>query len=398
MKVLQITAHLGGGVGKILSSLAVKDANNKHIILCLEPMQNLKFYDILIENKVTVYRSLDEIKVDKLLASVDIVQVNWWHNPVVMEFMYNYLQDISTRLIVWSHNSGCNFPNIPVNFVKMVDKFIFSSQYSLDNPNWTNEERKYVTSNSVVVVSSGVELGYKLTKTSDKFTVGYLGHLDYNKTHPELVKFFESVDIGCDFLIAGDTSFATDLMQDVATSSVKDKVSFTGFATDVKLEFAKYDVFCSILNPLHTGTAENALLEAMSFGVVPIVLNQCSEKYTVTHMKNGIVVNNIDEFSKAIKFLYDNPTKLSELSKNAIQYINENLSIDATIRNINLVYEDVSKLEKSVHDVKSVFGITPKEWFLSCCTYDLDNLTGLVAGDTKSGIGQYKNYFGERFD
>lgn len=398
MKILQITAHLGGGVGKILSSLAINDKNNEHIILCLEPMQNLKFYDILKENKITVYKSLEETDILKLLAEIDIVQINWWHNPAVMEFMYQYLQETEIRLIVWSHNSGCNFPNIPAKFVKMVDKFIFSSKYSLDNKTWSEEERNYIKSKSAVVVSSGVEAGYKLEKTNEKFTIGYLGHLDFNKTHPKLVSFLETVEIDCNISIAGDKDFAEELITEVNNSTIKEKVEFTGFATDVKSEFAKYDIFCSLLNPLHTGTAENALLEAMSFGIVPIVLNQCSEKYTVTHMETGVVINDENEFAKAITYLYENPLKMQELSNNAIKFINKNLTIETTIKNIAKVYKEVALLTKTKHDIKTAFGTTPKEWFMTCCVYDINNLTGLVAGENKSGIGQYKKYFKGDFD
>lgn len=398
MKILHITSHLGGGVGKILSSIAIKDTKNKHIILALQETKTTKFYDLCVQNDVEVYLA-DICDVEELCRNVDIIQLEWWHNPITMEFMCKYLQHVSCRLIIWSHVSGCNFPYISPDFAKLADKFIFSSQYSWDNPKWSNEDRAFIKSNSSVIVSTGVEETTPINKNQTRsFSIGYLGNLSYNKTYPETVSYYEEVAKEIDninFIIAGDIDYGKEFVEDLKNSSVADRVFFSGYVNDIREEFAKYDVLSYLLRDDNFATAENALLEGMSFGVVPIVFKQTSEQYTVEHMKTGIVVSNLQEYKEAVLYLYNNPLKKKELSQNALNFVNNNMCIDNTIEKLSFEYSKVISINKSEHNFTDVFGGTAKEWFYTAFAGDIDNMTDNEKACNSSGLGQYTNYFKE---
>lgn len=398
MKILHVTTHLGGGIGKILSSMVINDKKNQHIILTLQQTKTAKFYDLCIENNVTIL-FVEKVNVKEIIEDVDIVQFEWWHNPVTMEFFYNYFQDIKCRLVIWSHVSGCNFPYISPQFVSLPQKFIFSTNYSLNNPFWNDDDKEKIQNSTNVVVSSGVNDCCVLEKEKHStFNIGYLGNLSYNKTFKGTVSYYEEVAKKINnvkFIIAGDTEYGKDFVSDINSSCIASVTEFSGYVNDIKTEFAKYDILSYLLNNDSFATAENALLEAMAYGVVPIVFAQCTEQYTVSHLINGLVVSNIDEYVDAVTLLHNDIALRNELSFNASSYIKENLMIDNTIANLQKIYVEVMTFDKKIHDIKDVFGESPKEWFFAAFHGDKNNITGNSAADNSSGLGQYKNYFKE---
>jgi len=195
------------------------------------------------------------------------------------------------------------------------------------------------------------------------------------------------------FTIAGDPSFGTELMVDIDKSPIREKFNVLGYQKDVSGLLSTFDVFGYPLNPDHTGTAENALLEAMAAGVVPVVLNQCSEKYTVKHMVTGLVVNTMEEYGSALRWLYLHPDERKILGQSASKDIRDNYSVEKTCTDLLRVYDHVLHKNKRTHDISQVFGTTPSQWFQTCFVGDLKSIKGIAAGENKSGIRQYLKYF-----
>lgn len=401
IKVVHVTAHLGGGVGRILSSIAIHSKAEyefDHTIITLESTLTSQFEELCTQHNVNVVLAA-ECDMDYILGQADIVQVDWWHHPLTAQFMVNCLSKIECRLVVWSHISGCSYPYIPSKFVLFSDAFVFTTPFSCENPFWNVEEREQILNKSEVVVSSGIDFQKPVEKRSHSgFNVGYIGFLSYSKTHPDFVKYCESA---CDipdirFLIVGDTSYGEQLVKDIQNSRIiKDKTVFTGYSLNVFDNLADFDVFGYPLNPNHYGTAENVLLEAMGAGIVPVVLNQCTEKYIVQNMETGLVVNNISEYAGALRWLYQNPIQRIKLGNNASEYINKEYYIKSTIQKMNKVYERVLKVDKRLHHSIPIFGSTPYEWFLSCYIGDENNIQGNAFAETKGSAKHYLKYFSE---
>lgn len=400
-KVVHITAHLGGGVGRILSGIAISSKERQefdHSIITLEPTQTVQFEQECIKHNVTVYL-VGKCDVASILEQADIVQVDWWHHPLTTQFMMNYLGKISCRLLIWSHISGCSYPHIPYDFIKLTDAFVFTTPFSLENPIWSDEERMRVMEKADVVISSGINFNKSINKRDHQgFQVGYIGFLSYSKTHPDFVKFCESAcgihDIR--FIVVGDTKYGGQLLGDVHHSEkIRDKVLFAGYSFDVLGELASFDVFGYPLNPKHTGTAENALLEAMGAGVVPVVLNQCTEKYLIKNMQTGLVVDNISEYGHAMQWLYQNPIQRKKLGQNASEFIFKEYHIGVTVKKINKVYEKVLLQNKKLHHLNTVFGKTPYDWFSACYVGDDMNIQYNAFAESKGSVKQYLRYFHE---
>lgn len=399
INILHITAHLGGGVGKILSSIAIhsKDENvYKHTIVTLEKTQTLQFEELCRNHDIEVVLAT-ECDMHYLLAQADIVQVDWWHHPLTSQFITEYLGKIQCRLLLWSHVSGCSYPFISPGLVSLPDAFVFSTPFSHENNLWTETERQQIISTSDIVVSSGIEFEQAVQKREHiGFNVGYVGFLSYDKTHPEFIAFCESV---CDiptirFSIVGDISYGKQLIADYEKSMLlAGKMAFTGYSLDVLDTLRDFDVFGYPLNPNHYGTAENVLLEAMGAGVVPVVLKQCTEKYLVQNMKTGLVVRNIVEYAEAIRWLYQNPKQRIELGENASTFIMKEYHVKVTAQKMSKIYERLLQTNKKLHDPIGVCGKTPYDWFLSCYVGSEDNIKGSAFAETKGSAKHYLKYF-----
>ena len=84
----------------------------------------------------------------------------------------------------------------------------------------------------------------------------------------------------------------------------------------------------------------NALLESMSYGVVPIVTSVGSIGEVVENYKNGIIVPkyNHKKISDHIINLFDNNKLFNSLSLNAYETIKNNFSLSSYIINNNIYY------------------------------------------------------------
>lgn len=395
--ILHITAHLGGGVGKILSSVCCNDKNHRHKILCLEPTKNLHFYNVVKEHGIEVYL-MNSQDVSSVFQWADIVELEWWHHPLVTQFMVQTLSRIKTRLLVWCHISGCNYPCLPFGLIKCADQFLFTSEYSYDNPVFSEQEKEYILSNCDVVRSVGTEFHSQYSLTPhDGFIVGYVGYLGYSKLRKNFVDLCKGVSYipNISFSIVGDLADAENLLDDIRHSGISDRFHILGYQQNVFSCLSNMDVFGYPLSPDHTGTTENALLEAMSVGVVPVVFNQCCEKYLVKDQETGLLVNTDEEYIEAIHDLYSNSANRMRLSFHAREYTCSHFGLSKTLAQLNHHYSKLmDNFNKTEHEeLRDVFGLTPYDWFCSCYAGDIRHVSGLAMAETKGSLRQYCLYF-----
>jgi len=372
VKILHITAHLGGGVGKVLSRLVEASACNRcgvhHTIACLEAPEKNQFIDHVRSHggDLLICPSLDELTV--CASEADIVQVEWWHHPAVADWLGRSALP-AMRLVVWSHVSGLHPPEIPPDFVIMPHRFLFTSPCSWEHSRLTAlgpEVRQRVDT----VFSSG---GFDdlpdppLRLPNEPLRVGYVGTLSFAKLHPRLLDFLAAVDLpGFRLSLVGDPTTGADLLGQAKTRGIAERLDIRGYTNDVAAELAQFSVFAYLLNPLHYGTTENALLEAMAMGVVPIVLDNPAERHLVRHGETGLVVDSPTTFAHALAYLAAYPEERLRLSTNASREVRERFSIQHTARALQSHYHAVLEEEKRLFDFRPVFGMTPADWFRAC--------------------------------
>lgn len=427
-EILHISAHMGGGVGKVLSgvcSLAEKQKSHfRHRILLLEQPQKKHFIDLCEKNGVKVDVVLNDEHIQEEMRRSDFVQLEWWHHPKMAELLNNF-PEIPMILIIWCHVSGCNYPALPFGFVEKPDQFIFTSEYSLENPHWNKAQIKNIEKKTIVINSSGgfdhlnnIELFHH-----QGFNIGYIGTLNYSKLDREFVDMYADIRIKeAKFIMVGDTANQEIIERRAKELDVLERFEFVGYVNNVYNELARFDIFAYPLNPKHFGTTENSLLEAMAIGLPVVVFNQSAEKYLVQHMETGLLAKNRQEFIDHIHFLYENPSERKRLGQNAKEYVRDKFSVQRTVDNLHASYAKMINSEKKVYSFKSIFGEYPYEWFLSCLGEDkklflesknslLDdnfekknaiekkvrNCTPILRENSKSSIYQFSRYFPRDF-
>ena len=376
-KILHIAAHLGGGVGKALSGIAAYEYSHptgcSHEIILLEEPEKTNFIDICQANGVKVDVASKGVDIAATINKADIVQLEWWHHPAMAGFLATFPR-APVRLVIWSHVSGSYYPYIVPDFLRLPRKFVFTSPCSFDNPYWDEQNHAWAAENCAAINSSGGFSGIVPQREPHTgFTVGYIGTQSYSKLHPRFMEFCHAAkDIPhLNFRMVGDKTNERKLSAMAAEYGLADKFTFIGYVTAVGQELANIDVFGYILNPKHFGTTENVLLEAMAAEVPVVCLNQGTEKYIVRHEETGLLVNSVEEYGNALRFLYEHPEERKRLGENARKYVLEHFSVRRTVEAWHTIYDEVLRTDKSSYDFEPIFGATPHDWFLACLPPDL---------------------------
>jgi hypothetical protein len=142
-------------------------------------------------------------------------------------------------------------------------------------------------------------------------------------------------------------------------------LEFHGYSTDVARELAHLDLLIYLLNPMHYGTAEIALLEAMAMGVVPIVLDNSCERRIVEHGVTGFVVHDATELADTVEWLANHPEQRIAISKRATETVRQTYTYQKMEESFGHLYSDLMESEKYTFDFDDVFGRNPADWFRS---------------------------------
>ncbi len=408
MKVLHLTPHLGGGVGRALSGLITHASISvTHSIVCLEEPEKSQFIDIIrgCGCEVTVNPGIERLR--ELVSDTDILHLEWWNHPATIECLCR-LSSLPVRLLVWSHVSGLYSPIIPEKLALAAHRFIFTSPCSFEASEISALMPQLGERFGVVSSSGGFEgLPEPCEEAPGELAVGYMGSLNFAKLHPRYVEFLADVDIpGFKVKLIGDLTNQEELSRQCDLLGKHGMLDFRGYTTDVTTELASINVFAYLLNPEHYGTTENALLEAMAMGIVPLVLDNPAELQIIEDHRTGLIVHSPSEFAEAIKWLSNNPIERALLGVHAAQSVRERFTAEKMETSLNLHYRAVMSQEKQKIDFSEVFGSNPEQWFLSCqgtpALFASDGQVNLIPGNlssyglfekTKGSVFHFHRYF-----
>lgn len=399
-------------MGKVLANLAAESRRRQdgitHTVACLEKVEKTQFVEQVQAHGGEVLISPSREVLEQHISGADIVQLEWWHHPIVAGWMCSGNWP-PMRLVVWSHVSGLHPPEIPPAFVGVPHRFLFTSPCSLDHPALAALKTTLGERMGVVVSSGGfAELpSYVVRRPGQSLRVGYIGTLNFSKMHPKIVDFVAAVRLPKFRLsLVGDPTTGDRLLTEATAKGCAERFELRGYQSNIAKELENCDVLAYVLNPLHYGTAENALLEAMAMGVVPIVLNNPAERHLVQHMETGLVVTGPEEFADALGWLATHQAERARLSANAASTVRTTFSIERTADGLWRHYEAVLGQNKRTFDFRPVFGRDPADWFRSCQGSEVwrfcdDANTKQIVGrgpeflyeKTKSSVFHYQNVF-----
>ncbi len=368
---------MGGGVGNALSSLvAYEGVNSKesmlHTIIILEDAINKRYINVCVENEITVLMA-GKVDVGLEISKADIVIIHWWNHPAMASFLVSF-PDVKSRVILWSHVNGCNYPCLPFEFLNLMDRVLFTTPFSYENTLWTNHQRELIKKNSSIIYGLGdysnlLPISEIKKHKNEKFNIGYIGTLSKNKIHPNFIEYCHHVYLkvpNAFFIMVGDEAQMNILLSEANKYGIADRFEFTGYSNQIASELSRFDVFAYPLNPDHFGTTENVLIEAMASGIPVVALNHNTEKYIIGNGQNiGLLANDKSDYADCIKLLHDDEVLRKTISKNAKIYIQENFTFSKNINYFRGALQSVISVPKKIYNFKKVMGQKPYEWFLT---------------------------------
>ena len=366
MKILHVTPHLGGGVGKAHAAIGAalpKEAVEQTFILLEEP-RDRRYADAIEAGggRVIVADGLDQVA--RLAAAADIVQFEFWNHPRMFECLAR-CPFPAMRSVFWAHISGICNPLFPSGLMEEAMRFVFTTRASLEI---ASVGRLFeAAQNSIAVINSGFGfLGVKRSVPARKRkpTIAYLGTVDFVKMHPG---FFDAIDglVGDDGRIQvwGAVDPSGPVAARARAMRHPERIEFCGATADPAAALSQADIFFYPLQPDHYGTAENALVEAMSLGLTPVVLNNPAEMAIVRDCKTGFVARSIEECTSLLQMLLLLPDLRENISQNAIRFVAETRAPDQSARDFMILWLGLLSKSPQHCDFRNALGDSPAEWF-----------------------------------
>lgn len=364
MNILHITPHLGGGVGKAHAALhsALPDEIEQTFVL-LEAPRDPRYADALARAgaRVVVADSLDYVM--RLAHKADIVQFEFWNHPRLFECLAR-CPFPAMRSVFWSHVSGLNKPFIPPGLIDEAMRFVFTTEASRANPALalvSPEARA-----RIAVINSGFgfspdELPPRARKA--KPAIAYLGTVDFVKMHPG---FFDAIDrLAEDVRVSvwGAVDSAGDVAARARAMQHPERIVFRGQTAEPARALSEADIFFYPLRHDHYGTAENALIEAMSLGLVPVVLGNAAERAIVRDGETGFIARSIDEAASLLDLLLALPELRERLSRNAAAQIAMMRTPRQSAHDFMVIWLGLIAKAPRLSDFARAVGATPAEWY-----------------------------------
>jgi glycosyltransferase involved in cell wall biosynthesis len=406
MKILHIAPHLGGGVGKAHAALAAarRDpsggaaSQHRHSYVLLEQPRDTVYVGLLREAGCVLHVTPEAETLKALVADADIVQVEWWNHPRLYQVLA--MTDWPRmRLVFWVHISSLAPPLVPGALLDLADKALFTSPCSLgaDNLRASIQARP----DAFGVINSGFVFPADPRPPGDagaSVRFGYLGTLDFAKMHPGFFDLVDGMDTDIRISLWGRLDPEGEVAERAASMRHPDRICFEGYAVEPARVLSSLDVFVYLLAPGHYGTGENALVEAMSLGAVPIVWNNPAERAIVKDRATGYVVRSEGEFAARLALLAGDADRLRRLSAAAREDVALQRTPQASLRALDAVYARVAEEPKRSRDFAAALGRTSRDWFLSSLpSRDAALASGdrlLSASTSKGSLGHFRECLG----
>lgn len=324
MKILHLAPHLGGGVGKAHAAMAPHMPRDivQTFALLYAPIDR-RHVDAIRMAGGHIVAPADRCEIERLAQKADIIQFEFWGHPDLDALIASWVPPgIQARTVTWCHTSG------------VADQPLFAD-HPWRIPSWSLDVDRFVATSSITlpaivpwhndVIGSGFGFdvsGRELAELAWKHKrhppgVIYLGTVDFKKMHPE---FFSALDSGPS---VGQVSVWGHVSENAIWAHQKMnnpwRVKLWGHTLHPKDALSGGDIFFYPLHRGHYGTAENALIEAMSMGLVPVVLDNPAEMAIVENGQTGIVASNIDAAVEAVVFLSGHPGLREDMSRRAVR-------------------------------------------------------------------------------
>jgi glycosyltransferase involved in cell wall biosynthesis len=263
-----------------------------------------------------------------MIEQAEIVVVHWYDHPLLRSLVAQTWP--AARVIFWCHKNY----NVSEWALSYPDLFLNVSPIQ-------GQGKDYIWSTEDMSRFRAIK-----PKEHEGFNIGYVGTVDFKKLHPDFLKMCSRI-----------TDLVPDVRFNIIGENHLDKTwihrhneHFIGQVDDVAPYLAEMDLFMYPLRRNHYGTCEQALGEAMSAGVVPVVMNNGAEGIIVTDGLTGAVLSDVSQLISNVKILYEHVGLRKAISSRAREAARVRYDINVTVRNWERVFDKIMKQPKKERD------------------------------------------------
>lgn len=391
MKLLHVTPHLGGGVGKAHAALcAALPDDIEQTFLLLEAPRDHRYVDTIRSCGARVRVAYDFNDVAQHARAADIVQFEFWNHPRLFECLAR-VDFPALRSVFWSHVSGLFKPAIPPALMAEAGRFVFTTEASLALP-----PAQALSPGRVAAIGSGFGFpGAPLRAQNSIPRIAYLGTVDFVKMHPGFFDVIDAISEDVEVAVWGEFSPFGAVVARALEMKHPHRLRFHGQTATPERALAEADIFFYPLQPEHYGTAENALVEAMSLGLVPVVLNNPAETAIVRDGQTGLIASSIEDCGALLQKLMASPDLRGRLSRNAAHAMAETRTPARSAQAFVALWQALCAEAPRRPDFKGALGATPADWFLATQGADAVPAPPLVpdAPPTKGTLAHFERVF-----
>ena len=362
--VLHIVPHLNGGLGHALLSTLKFSKNTAasfahEFIITDEKHLTPTSLELFSEYSDCLHIGKNDSFIKEKMDKADIVQIEWWNHPLIYNFLTSFTFPLS-RVILCSHVNGLSRPNIVTkSVVEFSDIFLATTKATRKHPLFQSEvnvqyskKLRYVTFPPI----SFEQFGTIQPKAHEGFNIGYIGTLDYSKIHRNFLSMSAAIDIPKIKFIICDSSGDKGKVELEAQNYDAGKFQFMGFTENIKSILEVLDVFGYPLNANHYGSGEQAISEAMYAGLPVVAFSNPPEQEIISHNKTGILVENEQSYTEAIKALYLNPSERTRIGMNARRHVMKHFDPLRCFQELESIYKEIMGFDKRYRTFNTLIG------------------------------------------
>lgn len=207
---------------------------------------------------------------------------------------------------------------------------------SLLNKYGVNENKVQVLENAVEIKTNNLIKGY-----SGVIKIIFIGRIDKNKGFDEIIQTLKIInrEINLRFILCGSGPYERFVLEEL-TDILGDKFEFHGVVSRSLKDklFSESHIF---ILPSYFEGLPNALLEAMSFGLVPICTAVGSIPNVIKNELNGYLIplRNSSLLSDKILYLEKNRSMLEKMGMSAYKTMFDKYSIKVYVSRLNRIYD-----------------------------------------------------------
>lgn len=286
------------------------------------------------------------------MAGADVIHVHFWNTPELYAVLRGGLP--LARIILTSHVGGATVPHILTReLVELADLILLTSPHSFDfaSPGLLDK---------AMLAPSPADfgrLGDLRVAPHPRFTIGYVGSVDFAKMHPRFVAMHAALQIpGVRVIVGGEGGASRTIAAQIAASEQPDRFELRGYVEDVGSLLGDLDVFGYPLCPENYATAELVLQEAMYAGLPCVVFEHGGPAHVVDDGTTGFVVGNEAEYVARVEYLHRHPEERRRMGEAAAAHARARLGVANLAPLVDDAYHRVMRQPKRAHPCDPVTG------------------------------------------